>query len=496
MFHEKIMVSSGKHSALLSFAACFVAIVIVSCTSSPQVPEWVKATPAPDSTYTYFTGSSSAPDSATAMNDATAQIIAGIFKYMGVSINVSSSAEARATMEDYQARITQTVTTESKGKLAGFEVTQKYIARDPKTGLYTVHVLARYETKELTREKARLEALAREKEDAVSRPEKNGDSAAAEGRLLDAIRYYAEAMSAAGQSDIENAQIKLERNAKKAASVAASLRMVPLSESSVSIGMGQTPPPMKVALRSNAGGLEQGVAGAPLRITYPKKLSSGKAGSATLQVFTARDGIAEISLPAFDLPGTHRVYVALDFSSISDILFNVPSWALSYKDAVESELAGTAISFTYKIVSSAAKSPTAIASFVRTPGSGKLTDTQVFSSALKDALLKEGFILTEFLLPPSNTAMDFNSLRPLVPAQAERFIVAALDIGSIVRDGAFYIASVSGSLNIYEMAQGRMLYSASKSAQAPGNSENEAISNALKTLGGKVFAGDLLNSLP
>lgn len=495
MCHKNRKMSSGR-SAVMAVFACCIATLIMSCASSPQVPEWVRATPAPDGTYTYFTGSSSAPDSATAMNDATAQIIAGIFKYMGVSINVSSSAEARATMEDYQARITQTVTTESKGKLAGFEVTQKYIARDPKTGLYTVHVLARYETKELSKEKARLEALAREKEDAVSKPEKNGDSAAAEGRFLDAIRYYAEAMSAAGQSDIENAQIKLERNAKKASAAAASLRIVPLSESAVSIGMGQIPSPLKVALRSNAGGLEQGVPGAPLRITYPKKLSSGKSGSATMQVFTGTDGIAEISLPAFEIPGTHRVYIALDASSISDILFNLPSWALSYKDAVESELAGTAIFFTYKIVSSAAKSPTAIAAFLRTPASGKLTDIQVFSSALKDALLKEGFILTEFALPPSNTAMDFNALRHLVPAQAERFMVAALDIGSTTRDGAFYIATVSGSLNVYEMAQGRMLYSASKSAQAPGNSEIEAIANALRTLGGKVFAGDLLSTLP
>ncbi|MDQ7796393.1 MAG: hypothetical protein RDU47_06385, partial [Spirochaetia bacterium] len=106
----------------ITFAgALVVALIVSSCASTPSIPEWVSQKPAPDARYTYFVGSSSAPDSATAANDATASLIAGIMQYMGVSVSVSSSAEARASLDDYQAQITQTVKTESKGRLAGFE---------------------------------------------------------------------------------------------------------------------------------------------------------------------------------------------------------------------------------------------------------------------------------------------------------------------------------------------------------------------------------------
>jgi hypothetical protein len=154
---------------------------------------------------------------------------------MGFSVSVTSSTEARASIDEYQAQITQTVRTESKGRLVGFEVVEKYIRREPKTDRYTVHILARYETKELLKEKARIEALFQESLDAVAAPEARGDAAAAEGRLFDAIRAYAEAMSAAAASAIENAQLKLERNAKKASALAATLRLTRTSEQNASI---------------------------------------------------------------------------------------------------------------------------------------------------------------------------------------------------------------------------------------------------------------------
>jgi hypothetical protein len=236
------------------FWLALVAALASSCTSAPPVPEWVRKTPEPDAQYTYFTGSASAGDSATALNDATSSLIAGIMQYMGVSISVTSSAEARASLDDYQAQITQTVRTESTGRLAGFEVAEKYIWRDPKTGQYTAHVLARYATKELLKEKARLESLFLERIDAVAIPEEKGDAAASEGRLFDAIRSYAEAMSAAGGSDIENARIKLERNAKKASALAATLRLTVPPGQDASIAVGGRLPPFLVRLVTNRGG--------------------------------------------------------------------------------------------------------------------------------------------------------------------------------------------------------------------------------------------------
>lgn len=340
-----------------------VAALALSCASAPSVPEWVRKTPPPDGRYTYFTGASSAPDSATAFNDATSSLVAGIVQYMSLSVSVTSSTEARASIDEYQAQITQTVRTESKGRLVGFEVVEKYIRREPKTGRYTVHILARYETKELLKEKARIEALFQESLDAVAAPEARGDAAAAEGRLFDAIRAYAEAMSAAAASAIENAQLKLERNAKKASALAATLRLTRTSEQNASIGVAGHLPPFTVKLVTNRGGKEEGVPGAPLIVTYPRRLPSGRTGTGTARVFTDEGGTATFEVPAIDIVGNYRVTLQLDFASISDLLWSLPSRALPYIDALENELSGIVVYIPYRVTSGAEDIPTTGAAY-------------------------------------------------------------------------------------------------------------------------------------
>jgi len=477
--------------------ALVVALLVSSCASAPSIPEWVIQKPAPDAKYTFFVGSSSAPDSATAANDATASLIAGIMQYMGVSVSVSSSAEARASLDEYQAQITQTVKTEAKGRLAGFEVVEKYIQKDPKTGQYTVHVLARYETKELQKEKARIEALFQEERDAVAIPEKKGDQAATEGRLMDAIRSYAEAMSAAGGSNIENAKIKLERNAKKASELAASLKITFISENSLSAPIGSKLPESRVALVSNSGGMEQRVAGASLLVTYPKKLASGRIGTGTLQVFTDTNGLAEFEVPPIDVPGSYRVAIQLDYSSIGDLLSSLPSWALPYSDAVQNELSGIVAYLNYKVISMAKNVPMAVAAYMKDAVSAGNADPAVFLSGLKETLLKEGFSLSDAILPSSyKTPIDLSVMRAIAPTDAQRFAIASLAVTSITQDGSYFIAAAEGSLAVFELASGRTLYSATKSTQGMGLSESEAVSNALKTLGSQAFGKDLLSALP
>lgn len=478
------------------FWLALVAALASSCMSAPPVPEWVRKTPEPDAQYTYFTGSASAGDSATALNDATSSLIAGIMQYMGVSISVTSSAEARASLDDYQAQITQIVRTESKGRLAGFEVAEKYIRRDPKTSQYTAHVLARYATKELLKEKARLESLFLERIDAVAIPEEKGDAAASEGRLFDAIRSYAEAMSAAGGSDIENARIKLERNAKKASALAATLRLTVPPGQDASIAVGGRLPPFLVRLVTNRGGAEEGVPGAPLTITYPRRLASGRVGTGTAQTFTDKDGTAAFEVPAIDMAGNYRVTLQLDSVSASDLLTSLPSWALPYIDALENDLSGIVSYINYRVISAAKGIPTAVAVYNRNPANAGSLDLELFANSLKGPLIQEGFVLLDAKVPEAGGASDIAQLRAAAPPQAQRFLLTALDLGSVARDGAYFVAAVSGSTGVFDLASGNTLYSASKSAQGIGLSEAEAIAGALRTLGGQSFAQELMAVLP
>lgn len=471
-------------------------LFIMSCVSAPSIPEWIKKTPQPDSKYTYFVGSSTSTDAATALNDATANLIAGIMQYMGVSISVSSSAEAKASLNDYQAQITQTVKTESNGRLAGFEVAEKYIQTDKKAGKYTVYVLARYETKELQKEKARIEALFQEKSDAVAIPEQKGDAAVSEGRILDAIRFYAEAMTAAAGSDIDNAQVKLERNAKKASSIAATLKLTMSSIQMAEIPFGARLPSFSARLIMNKGGLEYGVAGAPIVVTYPKKLASGRVGSSTLQVFTDQNGNVAFEVPAIDIAGKYQIAVRLDFASISDMLASMPSWTLPYINALEDDLSGIALFTNYVVISSAKTIPTAIGVYAKPSAYSTKLDVAVCASSLKEALVQQGFSLFDASIPSNINDTDIAQLKAIAPGNAKRFIIASIDVGSITKDAEYIIASVSGTINVYDLASGASLYAASKSAQGMGMSELEAISSALRTLGGQIFAKGVLSALP
>lgn len=482
-----------KRISFMPFAR--IVLLLAACATAPSIPEWVRQTPQPDSKYTYFVGSSSAMDSATAMNDATASLTAGIMQYMGVSISVSSSAEAKASLTDYQAQVTQTVKTESKGRLAGFEVVEKYVKKDSSSGRFTAHVLARYETKELQKEKARLEALFQEKLDAVSVPEQKGDAAASEGRELDAIRLYAEAMTAAAGSDIDNAQIKLERNAKKASAIASSLSLSIVSGSGAQVQLGGALPAMSAKLSANRGGSGHPVAGAPLVVAYPRKLSSGRVGTSTLQIFTDAEGNATFNVPSLDLAGKYRISVQIDYASISDILSSLPTWALPYSTAVEADLSGNVAYANYTVVSAAKSIPLVLAVRAGNVSAMASMDLGTFSSSLKESLVKQGFVMLD-AAPPTGASPDMTQMRAAAPAGTQRFALASIEIGSVLKDGDYFIASVSGSMNVYDLAKSILLYSGSKSAQGMGLSESQAVSSALRTLGGQTFANELLSSLP
>lgn len=99
-----------------AIAALIAASVFLSCATAP---DWISRPPPPDSVNTWFVGSASGKDEAAAVNDATANLIAGIMQYMGIRVTVNTSAMAKASLESYTAEITQTVTMQSENRLAG-----------------------------------------------------------------------------------------------------------------------------------------------------------------------------------------------------------------------------------------------------------------------------------------------------------------------------------------------------------------------------------------
>ena len=96
-------------------ALAAISLLLASCASVPaesKAPDWIFTTPKPDATNTYFVGSASntSGDAAAATNDAAANMMTMITQYIGVKINVASTAEEKATLDSYSANIKSTVT--------------------------------------------------------------------------------------------------------------------------------------------------------------------------------------------------------------------------------------------------------------------------------------------------------------------------------------------------------------------------------------------------
>ncbi len=481
-------------------AGAFILALLASCATSPGLPEWVLSTPPADGATTYFTGSSTQADLGTAVNDASANLIAGIMQYMGVTVNVKTSATAKASLDAYSAEIRQTVETESSNRLAGFQVRQKYVKTDKASGRVTVHILASYATAELEKEKARIAALFQEKLDAVARPEAEGDELAASGRLFEAVVKYIEAMAAASGSDIENAGIKVERNANKARSLVSTFDFMVSDGAELTGRLGERPAkPLAIRLMAGRGGQRAPVPGASLSVAYPRRLPSGQVGSRTEGLLTDASGAAYFQLPAPDFIGRSKISVRLDLSSSLELLSGLEGRFEAACSALEEEILSKSGSLAYIVESAAASLPMG-AFILDFDESGALSPFKAMEEGLIEGLTREGFSMRTIPLDASLLGLPDEKIlsraRILAPSGTVRLVWGSAKIDALRQDGAFFVAQASASVKVADMATGRILYAAAKSRQALASDEGSARRNALRDLGFQVFGKDIAANLP
>jgi len=481
------------------FIALFLALVaLASCATAPSVPSWALTTPPPDGANTYFVGSASGANAAAAVADATSNLIAGIMQYLGVKVKVSTSATAKASVDEYSASLRQTVETESNNRLAGFQVKQKYVQTDKKTGAVTVWILASYATAELNKEKARIAALFQEKIDAVAKPEAEGDRLAFEGKAVEAAMRYIEAMVAASGSDIENADIKLERNANKARAQVAAVSFASTLGNELKATLGAAPAKAVEFLVTAGAGAP--IAGAAVNVSYPRKLPNGKLGTRTEALVTDARGVARLVLPAPDFVGKGRIVARLDLSSVLELLDKVPRKYDALRSALEDEIGAKGADLAYAVSSAAASVPMAIFLVDLDERGVPLSQGGAAQGGLAEALTKEGFSIRALALDPAMILLPsdklLSALSAAAPAGTGRLAYGEGKLLSVRKDGAFFVASAAGSLKVAELATGRILYAADKSWQAVASDEATARRTALRELGSQIFGKDLLASLP
>lgn len=480
----------------------FIAALLVgfSCVSGPsaaqKAPAWVLETPPADASYTYFVGDSSDPsgDQARAVDQAVGVVISNIVKYMGVKINAEFVGETQATLDDYSASMRQKITETSQARIAGFSVMEKFFSkpRDKKSKAVNAYVLARYETKELAKERDRIRKLIEEQENQVLAPERAGNEALASGRAADAVQSFLQAAAGAAGIDVDNKQVKIERNLNNARNALGPLRIVRVS-SPASVPLGQSAPePFVARVAYGEGDAAPGVPGAKLAVSYQRKTASGRPATKTVGMVSDEKGLVSFTPPAFDYVGASAVTMALDLSSALDLLDRVPKGFDAFKDSISKEVSSKFVDIGFSIGSAAKDQPVQVAVY-DLDEAGNAIGTLSQSSAI-DGLLREKFKATA--AAPAAKAAVLSDDDAAVGSQAKalgakRLIFGTAKVESVSKDGSAFVATCRVSLKALDADTGTVLASSDKVATAVGSSEAEARSSAYREAG-KLGVKDLM----
>jgi hypothetical protein len=494
----------SNRSALILVAIAMATALTLSCVSTPpaaKAPEWTMTTPAPDATNTYFVASSSDSkgDTALATDDAANSLISQITRYMGVDISVETTGVAKGTLDTYSADVTSVVKQSGTSRVSGFSIKDRFVGKDT-NGMVTVYILAQYITADLEKEKARIKALFIEKQDAVAKPEAAGDAAAGAGRHFDAIKSYVEAVVAASGSDIDNADIKLERNANKARTILGKIRFIKV-DAPATAGLGKDyPEPFLARLAFGEGDSAPGIPGAEVFVTYQRRQSSGRVVTKTERAMTDGKGIVSFTPPPPDFVGKATLSYALNLDSTRELLDKIPVKFAAYVEAIGDDLARRSISFEYTIASEARNVATGIA-VVDLNDDGKPVSTTSAQGGLLETLAKEKFKIGLAQLDGAMVAsLDDAAILKAAKAQygsgISRLIYGVARIDKAEKDGSMWQATARLSVRCVDFATGVILYSVEKTAIVVASDEASAKRNALVQVAKDAVAKDLMANLP
>ncbi len=493
-----IRTAAGRFAAA---AVAAVAAALISCAGAPPAaapapektaPAWTAETPPSDAKYTYFVGYGEGEGPVPATDAATATLVAEILRYIGATISAESTATARSTLDSFQADLVQTVKQTSTSRVAGFQVTDKYVA-EGKAGV-TVYILGRYSTADLNAEKRRIAGLFQEKVDATAVPEAEGDDLIWDGEAVAAARKFIQAAVAASGSDLENAQIKLERNLSKAKSALAGVTLEKLNDRLETAPFAPFAAPFKAAVKSGGRPL----AGVPILVGYQARLANGKTATRTATALSDASGVVSFDHPAPEFVGKAVLTMRLDLAADTAPLAAVAGRAAPLVAGLEDEIAAKRLSFAYSVVSAARSIPTAV--WLADADADGVRPAGAASAALLQVLAKNGFAAFDAAQPAAafasgDDAAVLAAARKALAGKARRLAWGTVRVVSVRDDSGQKVATVAAEIKAADLETGRILYSSAKQVPAVGSTEREAADAARRTLG-LALGEDLAAQLP
>lgn len=353
---KKFLTSLFKKIILPVLCLC-----ILSCTSmKPQAaPEWVNKLPQSDSLYEYFsaTGTGCGTEAEQiARKHALNSIFMQLSRYLGSSIAINIQTTGLTETDKAQFEVQTSIQENATAYIDNCKVVETFIhPKEKNSTCISISLLVQYDKTALAAEQIRLNALRNEKEQAILLPEQEGDALAIAKKNYKALLRYIEAAYAAATSEIDNIDVKYQRNINKAQDMLKQIKIETIQMPPHTALVNQPfPAPFTVRLYATDAD-ELGIAEVPILISYtavnPK---NGKKIVPLKKMLTNKNGIISFIHPVQN--GSYEngmVVIALDIDTILLPLRKIPNRYKNSLKLLEEAAKLCQIKFLYKITDTA-----------------------------------------------------------------------------------------------------------------------------------------------
>ncbi len=479
--------------------------MFIACASAPgpenggELPFWVTMPPADTSDTVYFigAGSNTEGDSAKARNLAGADVVSSITRFLGVKVSSDTTVTAKDTLDKFTSTLDQTIRETSSAQIGDFKIVESFTDKSGTT--INVYLLGSYNKKALLEEQARIKAVFAEQKAAISGPEAEGDSLVASSAYFAGAVKYIEAASAASTTDIENAEIKYERNMNKAREAVGNINLYALNDNLNAFIKQTFDNPFELKITGTPGIDGKVLSGVPVRITYKIVRENGRKAIRSESVITDSNGMISFFRPPANFVGTERVTMSLDLSASLETLENVPDKLYAQLESLEKIVNSKKIGFTYNVISRAKEIATAVM-IIDQDNSGAATGKTETASGILEVLTSEGFSIRSIDVGSDILKMGdesiINTIAKKYAGRFERLVFGTVGISDFQKDGDRFTVKVSGDIKVADLGSGEIIYtSGNRFKSAMGSNAASAMSTAFKQFG-KVIGESMANNLP
>ena len=473
---------------ILIICAC---AVFSGCVSS-GAPSWVRNQPKDTAADVYFTGigTSSSGDEAEAQTQAVSGMVGEVTRYIGVKISSDVSVYAKDTLDEFESTVEQTIRQTSNARIEEFRVEDRYVERNGNA--VTVYLLASYDKPALEAEKKRIQRIFAEQQEAVSGPELEGDTLSGAGQNYLAVAKYIEAAGAAARSDIDNKNIKFERNINKAKARLNGLAIKVTSP--VVTGMKDEALPLIEVQVTNSDGIGQREV--PLRAAYRTLKDRNRFTTNVTELLTDTKGFATLKLPVPEFIGEESVTFSIDLRGPMETFSGTEDNYLELAEGVELVANVKKQTFSYKVVSPMSGMRIVVAA-KDLDSSGNIIEPSQVSIGMMEVLGNADFIAakSEIQLGDGNPSVLGKAAAAAAGISSGRVMLGQAKVVEFSDEEGKTLVKVSGTGYLIDIATGNIVYtSADFQKSAIGAGAQAALVSAFRQLG-KLIAEDLVNNL-